>query len=222
MFNYHMSYAELSTALNTIVPEKRLLTKYEVQCIIKSLENPFLNAMLQEYPLLKSAQELLQDSLTRMEQEAAQRGDQNAVPTNVHDAAFASPRSRTARYLQRHFPATKKPGLIEKLEEFVSESLKSPAVLKELELAELSRDKERLEEFKKGKLSKYTPPKSIKEILKDFHRYIPHLKSVYSTNTTFAWDVLESLFDRMAGLENPEEKEAARYTLIRALDDARA
>ncbi|MBM4222874.1 MAG: hypothetical protein FJ161_03645, partial [Gammaproteobacteria bacterium] len=155
-------------------------------------------------------------------QEAAQRGDQNAVPTNVHDIAFAGSRSRTSRYLQQHFPATKKPGLIEKLEEFVSASLKNPAVLKELEIAELSRDKERLEEFKKGKLSKYTPPQSIEQILEDFARYIPHLKSVYSTNTTFAWDILESLFNRMDSLENPKEKEAARYTLIRALDDARA
>ncbi|MBM4222933.1 MAG: hypothetical protein FJ161_03955, partial [Gammaproteobacteria bacterium] len=225
MFNYHMSYAELSAALNTIVLEERLLTDHEVRCIGKSLENPFLNAMLQEYPLLKSAQELLQKTLIRMEQEAAQRGHQNAVLIGVHNAAYAGPRERTKRYLQKQFPATKKPGLMEKLEEFVSEFLnldKYPDVRKELELAELARDTERLEEFKKGNLSKYTPPKSIKEILEDFARYIPHLKSVYSTNTTFAWDVLESLFDRMDGLDNPEDKEAARNTLILALDDARA
>ncbi|MBM4222788.1 MAG: hypothetical protein FJ161_03185, partial [Gammaproteobacteria bacterium] len=204
MFNYHMSYAELSTSLNTIVLEKRLLTEHEVQCISKSLKNPFLIAMLKEYPLLKSAQELLQKTLIRMEQEAAQRGHQNAVLIGVHNAAYAGPRERTKRYLQTHFPATKKPGLMEKLEEFVSEFLnldKYPDVRKELELAELARDTERKKAVEKGELSEYTPPKSIKAILEDFARYIPHLKSVYSAKTTFAWDVLESLFSRMDGLE---------------------
>jgi len=222
-----MSYAELSTALNAVALEKRLLTEHEVKCISKSLENPFLKAMLQQYPLLHSAQILLQNTLTQMEQEAAQRAHQNTVPvpTYVHAVAFADPRSRTAQYLQQHFPATKKTGLMEKLEGFMNEFLnldKYPDVRQELELAERSRDTERKRAVEEGRLSEYIPPKSIEEIKEDFGYYISHLKNQYTANTTFVWDVLESLFKRMDNLESPVDKDTARNTLILALDDARA
>ncbi|MBM4223176.1 MAG: hypothetical protein FJ161_05225 [Gammaproteobacteria bacterium] len=130
MFNYHMSYAELSTALNTIAGESRLLTEHEIKCISKSLESPFLKAMLQKYPLRVSAQALVEATLRQMDEHTAQANpnEQNVVhhqrvTTSVHDALFASGRLRTSRYLQKHFPATKNHGLMERLEDFVNESL---------------------------------------------------------------------------------------------------
>ncbi|MBM4223148.1 MAG: hypothetical protein FJ161_05080 [Gammaproteobacteria bacterium] len=120
MFNYQMSYAELSTALNNMNRMHRLLTVHEITCIENSLKNPFLKALIYEYPFLRSAQTLLQNSLTQQEQEAAEH---DLICTNVHDIAFAGSRERTARYLQKQFPATGRSGLMEKLQDFVKNSL---------------------------------------------------------------------------------------------------
>ncbi|MBM4222844.1 MAG: hypothetical protein FJ161_03495 [Gammaproteobacteria bacterium] len=82
MFNYHMSYAELSTALNTIALEKRLLTEHEVKCIDTSLEKSFLKAMLTQYPLGHSARNLLQETARRNRELHAPKGSMQF--TNTH------------------------------------------------------------------------------------------------------------------------------------------
>jgi len=219
-----MSYAELSVVLNEAAAQNRLLTSSEIKCIESSLKNPFLKRMLIQYPLFEAAKNVLQKTIQHIDQNAPRRNVRHNTPvsTRVHDIAFSSAREQTRRYLQQKFPAIKRPDLIERLEDFVTEALALPDLQKELEIAEASRYKERVREFNLGRLSDCASPKNLQDILKDFHHYIAHLRKQYQLNTTFAWNELESLLNRMNSLSHSKEKEIARNSLIRAIDDARA
>ncbi|MBM4223009.1 MAG: hypothetical protein FJ161_04350, partial [Gammaproteobacteria bacterium] len=192
MFNYRMSYAELSTALNNVAAEHRLLTPHEVTCIERSLEHPFLTAILKKYPLLQSAQKLLQDALT---QNNVQGNRENVeLLQHVHDVAFSGPRASTALYLQKYLRAGRRSDLMEKLESFVGEALDNADVLKEIEIAEKERYRLREIECKAGRLSYCSPVQPTQVIITEFkERYIPHLKAQYNAKTTFVWDILSAL-----------------------------
>jgi len=173
-----MSYAELSVVLNEAAAQNRLLTSSEIKCIESSLKNPFLKRMLIQYPLFEAAKNVLQKTIQHIDQNAPRRNVRHNTPvsTRVHDIAFSSAREQTRRYLQQKFPAIKRPDLIERLEDFVTEALALPDLQKELEIAEASRYKERVREFNLGRLSDCASPKNLQDILKDFHHYIAHLR----------------------------------------------
>jgi len=120
VFTYHMSYADLVVVLNKIVQEGRILNSSERQCLNRSLQNPFLIEMIRQYPLTKSAANLLQTTIEYM----AQHPDEHeGLDVNVHNIIFSEVRERTKRYLKKNFPAKKRPDLMEKLNTFVMQEL---------------------------------------------------------------------------------------------------
>ncbi|MBM4222204.1 MAG: hypothetical protein FJ161_00145, partial [Gammaproteobacteria bacterium] len=171
---------------------------------------------------MESAQKLLQESLRQIAEHPERNYDDQQLSLNVHDIAFANVRERTAQYLKKHFPAVKRPHLMDRLEYFVTEALFSPDIQEQIEIAKTARDIECQAVFKRRNLT-YHAIKSTQEIIKELkERYIPYLQKQYHLNTTFSWDILESLLNRIDTLDNPADKEIARNTLIRTIDDARA
>jgi len=217
-----MSYADIALVLDDVTQESRTLTQSEIDLLDEALKRPFLASMFTEYPLSENSQQFLRNAIEQAQHAHAQNepAHRTHFSTNVHDVAYGGARGKTLQYLRTYFSVHT--NLMEKLSTFVADCLNDLEVLEQLQIAEASRYQERLKEFKSHTINYCAPLVPLPQILADLDKYIAHLQSQYANSTTYAWNTLGAILNRLEQLKNLEEKKASRLRLIRALDDARA
>lgn len=212
-----MSYKEIVQGVYQRHNKGLLLSSYEIKQLQSSLQNPFLKKLFSIYPLDNSTKKFLRDSLEKALTEAHGQ----AIDLDVHSALYGGQREKTLKYLITHYPPGDSTDLIGTIESFLTHVLQQPEAQKQLLIAEAERYKIREKLYHDHKLATLDKSFSLEQIIADFKDYIEYLRCQKNIGTTYAWDVIESLFIRRDMLKTTQELEESDMQLLLALDDSR-
>lgn len=218
MFNNHLSYAELSSVLYQATQEKRLLTKSEINCLNKSLQDVMLRELLILYPLTKKSEQLVTESV-----HALQASSQNQeIEIDVHSSLYGGVREKTAAFLEEKYPVIENTTVIKKLKKFFTDFIDTSEAKQALLLSEQERYSIRVKMHELKILVALEPMQTFDGIKADFISYQRHLENQHDSGSTYGWKTLASIFLRIESPELTEtERKESELLLLRALDDSR-
>lgn len=222
-FSYHMSYDELSVALENVSQENRALSDMELRCLQESLKDHLLQDLLELYPLTPQARAVVQQTVEKkvmLEVNSVVSAQESRIICNL---IYGRARQKVEQFLTEHFPPDSQMPLLAKIQKITATALNAPPIQKLLIAAEQHRYQQRLRAFECCEILEVLPEQSLTEIKKDFIGFINYW---FAQERTHAQSrrlrhIVAALVQRYDSLETRQQQFQAQRALIKAFDQAR-